>query len=237
MSEHDPLRLGCYSLGALEPTESREIEGHLTDCAECRQELAELDEMKELLGEVPPEAFLDGPPPDGGLMLQRTLRKARAIATAEVATQPAVLVQAPRKARSRWYLAAAAVTMIAGALGSGVLIGHQTVGQVDVALPAGAKQVTGTSVSTSTTMQTTVEPRPGWSWITVDIAGLKAGAECQMLVTDLSGKTLTAGSWVVSDSAARDGSHFSGGVLIPIDKVKSVEVQTVAGAPVIVTQV
>ena len=82
MSEHDPSRLGAYSLGALEPDEVREIDEHLAGCAECRQELAELDEMKEFLGEVPPEAFLDGPPADGDLLLQRTLREVRSTAAA-----------------------------------------------------------------------------------------------------------------------------------------------------------
>lgn len=31
MSEHDPSRLGAYSLGALEPDEVREIDEHLVE--------------------------------------------------------------------------------------------------------------------------------------------------------------------------------------------------------------
>ena len=77
MSEHDRSQLGAYALGALEPDEVREVDEHLATCAECRAELAELEEMKEFLGEVPPEAFLEGPPADGDLLLQRTLREVR----------------------------------------------------------------------------------------------------------------------------------------------------------------
>ena len=86
-------------------------------------------------------------------------------------------------------------------------------------------------------MATTVEPRAGWSWIQVNITGLKAGAECEMVVTDKAGKTWVAGSWVVSAKAAREGSRFGGGVLVPIDQVQSVEIRTLQGQHVVTTPV
>jgi hypothetical protein len=224
MNEHDRSRLGAYALGALEAGEAREVEEHLATCAECRAELAELEEMKEFLGEVPPEAFLEGPPPDSDLLLQRTVREVRT-------TTPA-----PKK-RSRWLQVAAAVVVIAGALGGGVLIGRQSADQADVPV-AGSKQVTATDTTTGTTMATTVEPRAGWSWIQVQIKGLKAGAECQMLVTDKAGKTWVAGTWKVSEKAAREGkSQFEGGVLVPIDQVKDVEITTIQGQHVVTTPI
>ncbi|TCO44299.1 putative zinc finger protein [Kribbella antiqua] len=222
MSEHDRSQLGAYALGALEPDEVREMDEHLATCPECRAELAELEEMKEFLGEVPPEAFLDGPPADGDLLLQRTLRQVR------TAPEP------QKKQRSRWLWIAAALVLIAGALGGGVLIGRQTVDQV-AEPPAGSRQVSTTDAVTGTTMDTTVEPRAGWSWIQVHLTGLTAGAECEMLVTDKSGKTWGAGSWVVSEKAARDGSYFGGGVLVPLDQVRSVEIRTVQGKHVVTT--
>jgi hypothetical protein len=231
MSEHDQASLGAYALGALEPDEVREVDEHLAGCAECRAELAELEEMKEFLGEVPPEAFLDGPPPDGDLLLQRTLREVRA-------ATPEPVVAAPKKP-TRWLAVAAAVVVVAGAIGGGVVIGRQSVDTpvaVD-AVPAGSKQVNVTDASTGTTMSTTVEPRVGWSWINVNIAGLKAGAECEMFVTDKAGKTYPAGSWVVSAKAAREGSRFGGGVLVPIDQVKTVEIKTVQGQHVVTASI
>lgn len=230
MTDHDQSLLGPYVLGVLEPNEVREVEEHLAGCADCRQEVAELEETTVLLGEVPPEAFLDGPPDGGDLLLQRTLRAARADAV-----PPAV--QPPRW--RRWIPAAAAAVVIAAtALGGGVLIGQKTadpvVGQTPV---AGAKTVTATDGTTGATMATTVEPREGWSWVTVRITGLRAGDECELVVTDENGKTYVAGSWLVSDEAARGSSKFGGGVLVPIDQVTSVEVKTVQGKHVVTTPV
>jgi anti-sigma-K factor RskA len=232
MSEHDHSQLGAYVLGALEADEVREVDEHLAGCADCQAELVELEEMKEFLGEVPPEAFLDGPPADGDLLLQRTLREVRA------ASAPESVVAAPKK-RGRWLAVAAAVVVLAGAIGGGVLIGRQTVDTpvaVDT-VPAGSKQVKVTDASTGTTMATTVEPRAGWSWINVNVAGLKAGAECQLFVTDKAGKTYSAGSWVVSEKGAREGSRFGGGVLVPIDQVRSVEIKTVQGQHVVTASI
>jgi anti-sigma factor RsiW len=242
MSEHDHSQLGAYVLGALEPDELREVDEHLAGCAEARDELVELEEMKEFLGEVPPEAFLDGPPVDGDLLLQRTLREVRSVAAAEAPAEvhsgPAHAAGGARK-RTPWLLAAAAVVVIAGALGGGVLIGRQSV-DVEVASttpPAGSKQVTATDKATNVTMATTVEPRAGWAWVNVQLTNMKAGAVCEMLVTDKAGKVYVAGSWVISEKAAREGSRFSGGVLVPLDQVKSVEIKTVQGEHVVTTPV
>lgn len=232
MSDHDRSQLGAYVLGALEPDEVRGVEAHLAGCAECREEVADLEEMKEFLGEVPPEAFLDGPPDDGDLLLQRTLREVR---TSEA---PAAVQTGQPAKRSRWLLVAAAVVVIAGALGGGVLIGRQSVDEVAVQPPvAGAKQATATDAGTGTTLAATVEPRGGWSWIDVKVTGLKVGAECEMLVTDKTGKTYVAGSWVVGEKGAREGSRFSGGVLVPVDQVTAVEIRTIQGHHVVTTPI
>ncbi len=127
--------------------------------------------------------------------------------------------------------------MVAGALAGGVVIGRQSVDQTDVPV-AGSKQVTATDTTTGATMATTVEPRAGWSWIQVQIKGLKAGAECQMVVTDKGGKTWVAGTWKVSEKSARENnSRFEGGVLVPIDQVKAVQVKTLQGENVVTTPV
>src|SRR3979409_1338373 len=121
MSEHDRSQLGAYALGALEPDEVRSVDEHLAGCAGCRDELAGFEEIKDFLGEVPPEAFLDGPPADGDLLLQRALREVRAASVVE----PLVEVRPTARKRSRWLVAAAAVVIIVGAaLGGGILIGR-----------------------------------------------------------------------------------------------------------------
>lgn len=230
MSDHDQSRLGPYVLGSLGPDEARVVEQHLTECADCRREVAELEETKDLLGEVPPEAFLDGPPDDGDLVLQRTLRAARA-GDAAPADQ--------RSKGRRWLPAAAAAAVIAAvALGGGVLIGQRTADPgVSQSPGAGSKKVTATDDTTGASMATTVEPREGWSWVAVQVTGLRAGAECELVVTGKDGKTYVAGSWLVSEKAAREGSRFGGGVLLPIDEVASVEVRTAEGEHVVTTPI
>ncbi|MGZ0152570.1 zf-HC2 domain-containing protein [Kribbella sp. WER1] len=220
MSEHDRTPLGAYALGALEPAEAAEVEEHLATCAECRAELAELAELKDFLGEVPPEAFLDGPPEGGDLLLQRTLREAR--------SEP----PAPVKRRSRWLLVAAALVVVAGVLGGGVAIGRSTAPSGDQPV-AGSRQVTTVDTNTGAHMTATVEPRPGWSWVQVQLTGLKAGAQCEMVVTNVNGYSWVAGSWLVSEKAAQNGSTFGGGVLVPLDQVRSVEIRTVQGQHVV----
>ena len=232
MTDHDQSLLGPYVLGVLEPADVREVEEHLPGCADCRQQLAELEEIKVLLGDVPPEAFLDGPPPDGDLLLQRTLRASRA--SGETAVSPT-----PESKRPRWLLAVAASALVAAvSLGGGVLIGQQTVAPVaSEKTPPGSKSANATDAATGTTMTTTVEPREGWSWIKVKLTGLEPGAECEVLVTDENGETFVAGSWVVTEKAAREGSQFAGGVLVPIDQVKSVEVKNSQGKHIVTTTI
>ncbi|MFF0342070.1 anti-sigma factor family protein [Kribbella sp. NPDC004875] len=226
MSEHDRTELGAYALGALEPAEVAAVDEHLATCADCRAELAELTEMKDFLGEVPPEAFLDGPPEGGDLLLQRTLREVRGLEA-----DPPARTRRPKR-RSRWLLVAAALVVVAGALGGGVVLGRQTAPQAEEPT-AGYKEVTTVDTATGTTMATTVEPRTGWSWVQVQVKGLNAGDQCQLVVTDKAGKTWVAGSWLVSEKAAKDGSTFGGGVLVPLDQVHSVEIRTVQGRHVV----
>jgi anti-sigma-K factor RskA len=231
MSDHDQSRLGPYVLGALGPDEAQAVEQHLAECADCRQLVVELEETKDMLSGVPPEAFLDGPPDDGDLMLQRTLRAARAGDAAPAAEQPTK--------RRRWMPAAAAAAVIAAvALGGGVLIGQRTADPgVSEAPVAGSMKVTATDDTTGATMATTLEPREGWSWVRVKVTGLKAGAECELVVTAKDGKTYVAGSWLVSEKAAREGSQFGGGVLLPIGEVALVEVRTAEGEHVVTTPI
>jgi len=78
-TQHDHSSLGAYALGVLTPHEATEVEAHLAACADGRREVADLVGLRRVLDTVPPEAFIDGPPPGGDLLLQRTLRKVRAV--------------------------------------------------------------------------------------------------------------------------------------------------------------
>ena len=76
-TNHDRQLLGAYVLGVLDEREVRAVEDHLASCPRCRAELAELRTMEAAMGDVPPEALLDGPPEGGDLLVQRALRQVR----------------------------------------------------------------------------------------------------------------------------------------------------------------
>jgi anti-sigma factor RsiW len=60
--------LGAYALGILDPAEARAVRWHLAQCGDCRRQLDELGEAKDVLDRVPLEALLDVSP-DGGELL------------------------------------------------------------------------------------------------------------------------------------------------------------------------
>jgi Putative zinc-finger len=239
--EHDRAALGAYALGALDPDETRAVDAHLAGCADCRAEVAELNELNAMLGEVPPEAFLDGPPDDGDLLLQRTLRQVRS------ERQERIALAAPEPETSRWQeppaagtsrsrrallLVAAALVLIAGAGVVGGLIGRQTAEPVAGISPSpvpGTKTAKATDQSTGTAITATVVPKAGWVTVHADVRNLPVGAKCQLRVVDKAGNFMIAGSWLVSEKTAKEGSVVDGGALIPIDQVKSIDVYTFEG--------
>jgi predicted anti-sigma-YlaC factor YlaD len=123
-TDHDDLHrlLGGYLLGGLDEADTDRLDAHLLDCDECRDELDRLSPVPELLRRLPDaqrEAGTDAKPlismsarpsPDN---IEGLLRRMRAERSRE-----------NRRARVRW-LAAAAVVVVAAAIGFGVLQGDQ----------------------------------------------------------------------------------------------------------------
>jgi anti-sigma factor RsiW len=62
LRRHNRRSLGAYALGALEAHEEHAIERHVATCDDCFNQLTQLLEVRSVLNQVPPEAFLDGPP-------------------------------------------------------------------------------------------------------------------------------------------------------------------------------
>jgi anti-sigma factor RsiW len=224
--QHQSEFLGAYALGVLDDAEARVLEDHVAVCAPCRTELDELAAMRDALGEVPPEAFLDGPPEDGDLLLHRTLRQVRAEKSAG------------RGAR-RLVVAAASVVAVAIALGGGVLIGRgadSTPTVVALPPPTTAPPTTvvpGTKVISGTDggmrLTATVTPAAGWVRVNASVVGLPVGQKCQLVITSTTGQTEVAGSWLVSAKGSKSGTNLDGAALIDPDQVKSVEVRNFAG--------
>ncbi len=234
---HDPSLLGAYVLGALDADEAGRIDEHLASCASCRTEVAELTAWTDMLGDVPPEAFLDGPPDGSDLLLRRTLRQVRS--------------EAAPNARWRVALVAASVAaLVAAALGSGVLIGRGTVSAVAEPgvspsvspVPASSgpsATVPGTQVrsvtdpTTDARMTVTLIPAAGWVRVNVNAGGIKEGQRCRLMVVSRSGPAQQAGSWLVSARGERDGTSLEGTALIAPADVAAVDVVTFDGVKLV----
>ncbi|AXI77402.1 anti-sigma factor [Peterkaempfera bronchialis] len=231
--QHEGERLTAYLLGVLDEQEVSAVEQHLAACPDCRQELAELREMERALGEVPPEALLDGPPDGGDLLLQRTLRQVRR--------------ERVGQERRRW-VAVGVAAAVAGAalLGGGMLIGRSGTGSgPGVALPtppsvsgapstpavppAGTRTASVTDPETGTRMTVAVLPAKGWVRVNAAVVGIPAGEECRLMVIGKDGTKEIAGGWKVSPKGATSGINLDGTALLDPAEVAAVAVENIHG--------
>lgn len=211
---HDQEQLGAYVLGLLDDAQTRAVDEHLAGCVPCRRHWEELREMTDLLGEVPPEAFLDGPP-DADLVLQRTLRQMRAETGAQ-------------RRRRRLTVVAAAAVALAAVLGGGVVVGRATAPETVLAQPpAGARVLQGGSGGI--TMAATLTPATGWVRLTATVRGIPAGEVCDLVVVSRDGTREVAGSWVVSPAGELDGTTLNGSAAVAPEQVAAVVVENQAG--------
>ncbi|MGW4489265.1 anti-sigma factor family protein [Amycolatopsis sp. NPDC004368] len=232
--EQEHAQLGAYVLGALDPAEVAEFERHLETCAQCRFELKDFGALREALDEVPPEAFLDGPPEGGDLLLQRTLRRIRAEEEhAEPAEEPS---RGTGQRRGLWLVAAAAVAVVA--LGGGVVIGRQTAPEAaqQVGVP-GTRDVGATNSATGASLTASVIPAAGWVKVHVAVKGIPAGEKCKLVVTDKTGAKWDAGSWLVSEKWSTQGFGLDGSALVAPGDVASVGIVTLDGRDLVSARV
>lgn len=108
--------IGAWVLDAVDPDERRQVDAHLTECASCAQEAAELREAVWRLSDV----TLAEPPAALRERVLAEVRRTRQEAPAAVEPEPA----APRRARRPWRLprlrfalAAAAIAVAAAFIG------------------------------------------------------------------------------------------------------------------------
>ena len=195
-AEHDELRrlLGGYLLGGLDDADTDRLDAHLRDCDDCRQELDELAPVPELLKRLPEaqRAGGDGVQPPVSLAsrpsaenIEGLLRKMRAERSRE-----------SRTARVRW-LAAAAVVLVAAAIGFGVVRGNQGQGTPE-ALPS-PQLVTAQfepAAGSSMTGQATLTPKTWGVSVSLEVTRLQGEGPFLCQVHDEEGKLVEqAATW------------------------------------------
>ena len=177
---HDPVELGALALGLLPPEQAAAARRHVDACAMCRREYEELREMTGVLGELPPEAFLDGPP-DGDLVLQRTLRQIRTETGA-------------RRRRRLFGAVVAAAAVVAAVAGGGVAIGRASVPLVPPpGIAVGALVLNGDGAPTAPRCAPRSARRAAGSGSPPRSRASRAGKRCRIVVVARNGTREIAG--------------------------------------------
>ncbi|THA52944.1 anti-sigma factor [Streptomyces sp. A1136] len=227
---HEEELLGPYVLGVLDEADVRRVEEHVGDCVQCREEVAALREMETALGEVPPEAFLDGPPQGGDLLLRRTLRQVRG-------------ERAARERRRYGLAGLAAAAALAAVFWTGTQLGADDAENVAQPPPpsptasAAPSAVPGTRVASATDAgsgaRMTVQVVPAAAWVRVHAAvtGVPAGERCRLVVVSRDGTRSTAGGWVVgtTEHGEGKGASLDGSAAVAASDIKEVLVENEAG--------
>jgi predicted anti-sigma-YlaC factor YlaD len=210
--EHPHDLLEAYGLGVLEGDEELQVEQHLAGCSQCRKEFVELQGFIARLRQVPPEAFVDGPPVGADLLLARAVRQARA----------------EQRRPMAWMVAAAFIVVLA-ALGGGLLLGHRGNGPPSIAAPAGSERLVATNHATGVHMAVVVIPAKGWVRLEGAFTGVPASARCYLIVVDKTGHRFVAGSWLAPAVSPPGGERVDGSALVAPGDVAAVQVVTFAG--------
>jgi hypothetical protein len=176
--------LGVYVVGAIEPDERAAVDAHLSQCYECREELAGLAPLPALLHRVKmedaerillasqPPADVAGPSPD---MLDSLLRQVGA-------------KRRTRRFRGLFTAAAAVLVAVGGAAAVAEAIA-----------PHHHHQVIDIATATKGTIGATVR-YGAMTWGTnmaVQVSGFKRWTACEFYVLTKDGRKVLAGGWLV----------------------------------------
>jgi anti-sigma factor RsiW len=225
-TDHDELRrlLGGYLLGGLDEADTDRLDAHLLDCDECRAELDRLAPVPELLQRLPEAQRADGtsgpitlavsakPSPE---RIESLLRKMRAERSRE-----------NRVARVRW-LAAAAVVLIAAAIGIGVLTSDRGA-RPPQALPS-PQLVTArfeAAAGSGLSGQAVLTPKVWGVSVSLDVTRLQGDGPFICQVRNTSGEVEQAAVWGPTPSGS---AKVIGASSIQLRNVSAIAVADISG--------
>jgi anti-sigma factor RsiW len=210
--------LGVYVLGAIDPAERSVVDVHLSTCPECREELAGLAGLPALLRRIPVGeaqqlaeddlADLPGTEMPSDQMLRSLLGRT---------------TQARQARRWRSLAAAAAVVLVAGAAGAvgwGAL--HHGAGSAGSPTTAHFTSVSATNPATHVAATVRYAAKDWGTVLDTRVKNVPAGARCQLVVTDASGRSTVVGGWRTTYD---EGSvWYPGSSAVSLDSVRSFEI-------------
>ena len=207
MTDHERLHdfAAAHALGALEPDDRREFEGHLAECESCRAEVARFAPIPGLLSRA---------------------------STTHDASLPASVVSAATKgvreewttmkrSRRRWRLTAIAAVTVALALSWSTL--GSSGARPDVVLSLGDGPVTG---------EVSIESKMWGSALTLDLDGLPQRDRYIAWIVAGDGTRQQACTW---GPTAAGRAHLNGAAAVPASEVRSVVITDGEGTDVLAT--
>ena len=235
MTEHsgcDEIRLalGVYVLGAIDPAERAVVDDHLSQCDDCREELAGLAGLPALLGRVP----LDDAE---RLALDDTELRDLEEPSAELLDSLLGRISARRRTR-RWRglvaAAAAAVIAVGAGIGGGMLIMHGQGARPSAEHPVKQQPtefVMGSNPETHVTAAVSYTQRSSGTTMKVLVTGIPNGTRCEFWLRTSSGARIQVASWTVNGDNAT--SWYGASSPVAAATVQSFEIT--AGSKTLVT--
>jgi anti-sigma factor RsiW len=193
--DHDELRrlLGGYLLGGLDDADTDRLDAHLRDCDECRAELDRLAPVPELLQRLPETQRANAA--SGPVLLTLAAKPSEERIEGLLRRMRAERSRDRRVARVRW-LAAAAVVLIAAAVGFGVLNSDRGAPPPQV-LPS-PQLVTArfeSAVGSGLSGQAVLTPKVWGVSVSLDVTRLQGDGPFICEVRDASGEVQQAAIW------------------------------------------
>ncbi len=221
-ADHDELHrlLGGYLLGGLDEADTERLDAHLRDCDRCRDELDRLAAVPELLRRLP-----DAQLPEPGVAAAPVSMSARPSQENIDGLLRRMRVERTRQSRMagfRW-LAAAAVVLVAVAIGIGVIRGSQEDRPAQV-LPS-AQLVTAqfeAAQGSGMAGQAVLTPKTWGVSVSLDVSKLSGDGPFHCQVRGLSGQVEQAMVWGPTPSG---NAKVIGASSIQLRNVSRIEVQ------------
>jgi predicted anti-sigma-YlaC factor YlaD len=225
-TDHDDLRrlLGGYLLGGLDEGDTDRLDAHLLDCAECRSELDRLAPVPELLQRLPEAQRENGD--SGPIALVASAKPSPERIESLLRKMRAERSRQNRLARVRW-LAAAAVVLIAAAIGVGVLTGDRG-GQPPQVLPS-PQLVTvrfESAAGSGLSGEAVLTPKLWGVSVALDVTRLQGDGPFICQVRNANGEVQQAAIWGPTPSGS---AKVIGASSIQLRNVRAVAVADVSG--------